>query len=103
MPEHEFTLILPDCGPLDFAAIEAMMDAVGVDATVCSSGGLGRISFACEAPSRDEAIRSAIRQVARAGYAAELDESVEEADRKWAELERDPDAHDGGDRTEARP
>lgn len=61
MREHEFTLVVQ--GGLDDAAVDALFEAGCGDATVGEVDGVGYADFVREAPSFDEALRSAIEQV----------------------------------------
>lgn len=61
MPEYEFTLVLH--GDLDEATADALFKVGCDDATVGEVDGVGYADFVREAPSFDEALRSAIEQV----------------------------------------
>lgn len=61
MREHEFRLLIQ--GGLDDAAVGALFEAGCDDATVGEVDGVGYADFVREAPSFDEALRSAIEQV----------------------------------------
>ena len=63
----EFTLILQGVHEMTDALANDLYDAGCDDATVGCSGGLARASFSREATSLQDAIRSAVRDVQRAG------------------------------------
>ena len=63
---HEFTLILASAHVTD-EQCNALYDAGCADGTISTSQGVTRIDFAREAPSLEEAIRSAINNVHAAG------------------------------------
>jgi hypothetical protein len=63
----EFTLILRDVAEMTDALANSLYDAGCDDATVGSSSGVARASFSREAPSLQNAIQSAVRDVRHAG------------------------------------
>jgi hypothetical protein len=66
---HEFALILASPDVTD-EQCNALYEAGCDDGTISSSQGVSRIDFAREAPSLEEAIRSAIANVNAAGLQA---------------------------------
>jgi hypothetical protein len=74
MSEHDFALFLPDVHDIDDATMDAMYEAGCTDATAVLRAGRVRLWFGREAETRDDAIASAIRDVARAGFRAVIDD-----------------------------
>jgi hypothetical protein len=64
----EFTVLLARVDEITPELADALYEAGCDDGTVGSSCGLATVSFAREAPSLQEAIRSAIADIQRAGY-----------------------------------
>jgi hypothetical protein len=65
VPEYEFTLVFH--GDLDDAVMDALFEAGCDDATMGGLDGVGYADFVREAPSFDDALRSAIEQVESVG------------------------------------
>ena len=63
MPIHHFTLIVDGPDLQDDAVIDALFEAGCADATVGRTGGFQYVDFDREAPTRAEAIRSAVTDV----------------------------------------
>ena len=63
----EFTLILRDVAEMTDSLANALYDAGCDDATVGSSSGVARVSFSREAPTLQDSIQSAVRDVRQAG------------------------------------
>lgn len=68
MKSFEFLLILADVNRSDSSMAEALYEAGCDDGTLFSSAGEAAVGFSREALSLEEAVRSAIADVARAGY-----------------------------------
>jgi hypothetical protein len=73
----EFLLILADVDVATSAMAEAIYDAGCDDGTLFSSGGEAAVGFTREASSLEEAVRSAIADVTRAGYSVSRVEPAE--------------------------
>ena len=67
MTTWEFTAVLTGVDEITDELADALYEAGCDDATVGSSCGVATVSFAREAPSLQEAIRSAIADVQKAG------------------------------------
>src|SRR3954453_21768090 len=67
MKTYEFDVILKGVREISDATAGALFDAGCDDATPSSQGGLARVHFDREAPSLEDAIRSAVAQVQSAG------------------------------------
>ena len=65
MSIHHFTLIVDGADLQDDAFIDALFEAGCADATVGRTGGIQYLDFDREAPTRTEAIRSAVTDVKR--------------------------------------
>jgi hypothetical protein len=65
---HRFTLILADIEDFDEEMSDRVYEAGCGDAALSSCEGVVTLDFNREAPSRDEAVSSAIADVAKAGY-----------------------------------
>lgn len=76
MNQHEFDLILSDVDDLTPDVMDALFLAGCADATPCRAGGRTYLAFDREGSTRFEAIESAIRDVKRAGFRAELGVAV---------------------------
>ena len=63
MPTHEFTLIVEGPDLQDDARINALYELGCDDALVARSNGVQHVDFNREAPSFDDAVRSAIEAV----------------------------------------
>jgi hypothetical protein len=68
MQTFEFQVILGDVDVATGAMAEALYEAGCDDGTLFSSAGEAAIGFSREASSLEEAVRSAIADVTRAGY-----------------------------------
>ncbi|MGH7199861.1 MAG: hypothetical protein ACREJB_04605 [Planctomycetaceae bacterium] len=71
MANYEFTLILKDLPAMTEEASNALFEAGCDDGTPGSSQGVSRIAFDREAQHLEAAIRSAVRDVRRAGFEVE--------------------------------
>lgn len=79
--EYDFSLTLSGINELTDGQVDALFQAGCDDATPCVIGGKVRLDFSREAPSYEEAISSAIRDVRRANIGAEVDQI--ESDKQW--------------------
>lgn len=68
MQEHRFTLILADLPEMTDEAADRLYEAGCDDGSPGSCNGVSHIGFDRQAPSLEEAIRSAVRDVHQAGY-----------------------------------
>jgi hypothetical protein len=68
MPAHEFTLILSGISEATEEGAEALFEAGCNDGTFASRDGRAFVGFTREAASLLDAIRSAIRDVRKAGF-----------------------------------
>ena len=65
MPIHHFTLIVDGPDLQNDAVIDALFEAGCADATVGRTGGIQYLDFDREAPTRAEAIQSALTDIKR--------------------------------------
>lgn len=72
--EYDFSLTLSGINELTDGQVDALFQAGCDDATPCVIGGKVRLDFSREAPSYEEAISSAIRDIRRANFGAEVDQ-----------------------------
>ena len=79
MAKYEFTLILSGSPELTEEAADRLFEAGCDDGTPGTSNGVFSIDFHRQAPSLEEAIRSAIANVKLAGYEVERVEIEAEA------------------------
>jgi len=79
MTKYEFTVYLAGLTEITEEAADALFDAGCDDASPASSDGLVWSTFHREAPSLEHAIRSAVADVAKAGYRVERVEIGTEA------------------------
>lgn len=63
--EHTFTLTLPNTSTLTDDQVDAIYDAGCDDATISECDGVVSLTFTREAPTREEAIRSAVADIAK--------------------------------------
>jgi hypothetical protein len=70
MKTYEFSVVLAGLSSIDDDLVEALYEAGCDDGTPISSGGVAWIGFSRESASLEEAIRSAIADVQKAGCAA---------------------------------
>ncbi len=68
MTEYSFKVILGDVDEIDDAMIEALYEAGCDDGSPWSSQGVAAVDFDRESASLEQAIRSAIADVQKAGY-----------------------------------
>lgn len=78
MSTYEFTLKLSTRAPRvategDFRGVVSFLGGRCDDCTPSLRGGVLRLRFAREAPSRQEAVMSALHDVGRAGFLAEVE------------------------------
>ena len=78
MPTFEFQLILRDVQEISEELADSLFDAGCDDGTPFSSQGVAAIGFSREADSIEEAVRSAIADVNKAGLTVARVESVDE-------------------------
>ena len=78
MPTFEFQLILRDVQEITEELADSLFDAGCDDGTPFSSQGVAAIGFSREADSIEEAVRSAIADVNKAGLTVARVESVDE-------------------------
>ena len=78
MPTFEFQLILRDVQEITEELSDSLFDAGCDDGTPFSSQGVAAIGFSREADSIEEAVRSAIADVNKAGLTVARVESVDE-------------------------
>ena len=64
--EHEFTLILDGVSDLDDKAVDALYEAGCDDSTIMTRAGRVMIGFIRSAPTREDAVLSAIDDIERA-------------------------------------
>ncbi len=67
---HEFTLVVNGISELTPEVLDALFEAGCDDATVCQQNDRVEMDFARSAPTRDEAVESAARDVAKANIGA---------------------------------
>ena len=79
MPEYEFTLRLGGLTEVTDEAADALFLAGCDDSLFYSRSGVAYLDFCRAAPTRAEAVASAVRDVRAAGLAAELREPAGEA------------------------
>jgi hypothetical protein len=79
MKTFEFLLILKDVERADSKTADALYEAGCDDGTLFSSEGETAIGFTRDAPSLEEAVRSAIANVTKAGYLVSRVEPFEAA------------------------
>jgi hypothetical protein len=77
MKSFEFLLFLAGVSSSNSAMAEALFEAGCDDGTLFSSGGEVAVGFSREALSLEEAVRSAIADVARAGFSVSRVEPAE--------------------------
>ena len=65
---HYFTIILKDLPEMTEAAASALFEAGCDDCTPGSRDGVSQVDFDREAASLEDAIRSAVRDIRRAGF-----------------------------------
>jgi hypothetical protein len=70
MKTYEFRLVLADVAEVTDQHAEALFEAGCDDGTVASSGGVAFVEFSRQAASLEEAINSAVADIARAGLRA---------------------------------
>jgi hypothetical protein len=81
MPTHRFKLVFKDITSLDDVSeedLDRIYASGSADSTIMSSGGEACAWFDREAPALDEAIKSAVADLRRAGF--EVDESKTEVE-----------------------
>jgi hypothetical protein len=69
MPLFDFQLVLGDVSAMTDEIADALFEAGCDDGTAFSSQGVAAVGFSREADSLEEAVRSAIADVNRAGFA----------------------------------
>lgn len=84
MTTWEFTVMLAGVDEITPELAEALYEAGCADGTVGSSCGIATVSFAREAPSLEEAIRSAIADIQRAGCQVECVQIEQEELAGWS-------------------
>jgi hypothetical protein len=77
MPTFEFQLVLNDLDAVNEEIADALYDAGCDDGTPFSSQGVAAVGFSREASSLEEAIRSALSDVNKAGYTVARAESAD--------------------------
>ena len=78
MEKYEFQVILAGVSEITDEISQALYEAGCDDGTPFSSEGVAAVGFTREAASLDDAIHSAIADIARAGYRVERVESADE-------------------------
>ncbi len=78
MEKYEFQVILAGVSEMTDEISHALYEAGSDDGTPFSSEGIAAVGFTREATALDEAIRSAIADIARAGYAVDRVESADQ-------------------------
>ena len=78
MQKYEFQVILSGVNEMTEEVSNALYDAGCEDGTPFSSQGVAAIGFTREANSLDEAIRSAVADVQKAGYSVARVESADQ-------------------------
>lgn len=78
MEKYDFQVILAGVSEMTDEVSHALYEAGCDDGTPFSSEGIAAVGFTREATSLDEAIRSAIADIHRAGYAVERVESPDQ-------------------------
>jgi hypothetical protein len=78
MPTFEFQLILRDIQEVTEELADSLFDAGCDDGTPFSSQGITAVGFSREADSLEEAVRSAIADVNKAGFTVARVESVDD-------------------------
>ena len=80
MPTYDFQIVLADVHAVNEEIADALFEAGCDDGTAFSSNGIAAVGFSRDAQSLEEAVRSAIADVNRAGFVvnrvASPDESV---------------------------
>lgn len=79
MERHEFQLVLAGVDEMTEGVSSALYEAGCDDGTPFSAGGVAAVGFTREAESLEEAVRSAIADVERAGYTVDRVESADES------------------------
>ena len=78
MPTFEFQLVLANVASVTEEIADALYEAGCDDATAFSAQGIAAAGFSREAGSLEQAVRSAIMDVERAGFSVARAESVDE-------------------------
>lgn len=78
MSVYEFQVILADISSVSAELADSLYEAGCDDGTPFSSGGIAAIGFSREAASLEQAVRSAIEDIGRAGLSVARVESVDE-------------------------
>lgn len=78
MPAFEFQVVLADVDAMTDEIAGALYEADCDDGSPFSSGEVAAIGFSREAPSIEEAVRSAIADVNKAGFSVARIESADE-------------------------
>ena len=79
MPLFDFQLVLGDVGAMTEGIADALFEAGCDDGTAFSSQGVAAVGFSREAESLEDAVRSAITDVNKAGFAVARVEPAEES------------------------
>jgi hypothetical protein len=79
VPSFDFQLVLGDVDSMSEDIADALYDAGCDDGTAFSSAGVAAVGFSREAQSLEEAIRSAITDVSRAGFRVSRVEPADES------------------------
>ena len=79
MEKHEFQVILAGVSEITDDISHALYEAGCDDGTPFSSEGVAAVGFTRQADSLDDAIRSAIADIQRAGYTVQRAESADQA------------------------